>query len=62
MLPSPGSMTVRRHQASLLHGGKLVLEIVEIRCQQRPAGPSGACHELNYASGWKVPLGQTFHW
>jgi hypothetical protein len=39
-----------------------MLEIVEVKCQQRPASPIGACHELDYAAGRNVPLGEAFHW
>src|ERR671918_1284595 len=48
-------------EASLSHGGKLMIEIVEVKCQQRPAGPIGACYELDNAPGWNVPLGEAFH-
>jgi hypothetical protein len=39
-----------------------MLEIAEVKCQQRPAGPIGPCYELDYAAGRDVPLGETFHW
>jgi hypothetical protein len=44
------------------HGGELVLEIVEVECQQPAAGPIGACYELDHAACRNVPLGETLHW